>query len=88
VAPSVMLPPAALAARTWPDKLSPSKKPSSPPFFLHFAYQIYTVHIPKDPVFKMVSIDELTIDHVHSDFKNGAYTCRQLVEATLNGSRA
>ena len=31
----------------------------------------------------MVAIDELTIDQVHSDFKSGAYTCRQLVEAYL-----
>ena len=31
----------------------------------------------------MASIDELTIDQVHSSFKNGDYTCRQLVEAYI-----
>jgi len=29
----------------------------------------------------MVSIDELTIEQVQTSFKNGDYTCRQLVEA-------
>jgi amidase len=29
----------------------------------------------------MVEIKELTVDQVHSAYKNGAYTCRQLVEA-------
>jgi amidase len=29
----------------------------------------------------MVEIDELTIDQVHSAYRNGTYTCRQLVEA-------
>jgi amidase len=31
----------------------------------------------------MISIDELTIDQVHSAYKNAEYTCRQLVEAYL-----
>ncbi|KAG0652135.1 Glutamyl-tRNA(Gln) amidotransferase subunit A [Hyphodiscus hymeniophilus] len=31
----------------------------------------------------MISIDELTIDQVHADFKSGAYTCRQLVDAYI-----
>ncbi|KAF2670262.1 amidase [Microthyrium microscopicum] len=31
----------------------------------------------------MVEIDELTIDQVHSAYKNGTFTCRQLVEAYL-----
>lgn len=31
----------------------------------------------------MVSIDELTIDQVHSAYKGGIYTCRQLVQAYL-----
>lgn len=31
----------------------------------------------------MISIEELTIDQVHLDYKNGRYTCRQLVEAYL-----
>jgi Asp-tRNA(Asn)/Glu-tRNA(Gln) amidotransferase A subunit family amidase len=31
----------------------------------------------------MVFLDELTIDQVHSAYKSGAYTCRQLVEAYL-----
>jgi len=29
----------------------------------------------------MLSIDELTIQQVHSAYRNGSYTCRQLVEA-------
>jgi amidase len=32
----------------------------------------------------MVSIDELTIDQIHSAYKQGSYTCRQLVEAYIN----
>src|ERR1700710_1708766 len=31
----------------------------------------------------MVSIDELTIDQVHSAYKSGTYSCRELVEAYL-----
>src|SRR4051794_9017643 len=31
----------------------------------------------------MVPIDELTIDQVHSAYKGGTYTCRELVEAYL-----
>jgi Asp-tRNA(Asn)/Glu-tRNA(Gln) amidotransferase A subunit family amidase len=31
----------------------------------------------------MVPIDELTIDQVHSAYKSGIYTCRDLVEAYL-----
>jgi Asp-tRNA(Asn)/Glu-tRNA(Gln) amidotransferase A subunit family amidase len=31
----------------------------------------------------MISIDELTIDQVHTSYKSGAYTCRQLVEAYI-----
>lgn len=31
----------------------------------------------------MTSFEELTIDQVHSDYKDGTYTCRQLVEAYL-----
>ena len=29
------------------------------------------------------ALDELTIDQVHSTYKSGAYTCRQLIEAYL-----
>ncbi len=36
----------------------------------------------------MVSVDELTIDQVHSAYKSGAYTCRQLVEAYLERIRS
>jgi Asp-tRNA(Asn)/Glu-tRNA(Gln) amidotransferase A subunit family amidase len=31
----------------------------------------------------MITIDELTIDEVHSAFKSGNYTCKQLVEAYI-----
>ncbi|KUJ07451.1 amidase family protein [Mollisia scopiformis] len=31
----------------------------------------------------MISIDELTIDQVHSAYKQGSHTCRQLVEAYI-----
>jgi Asp-tRNA(Asn)/Glu-tRNA(Gln) amidotransferase A subunit family amidase len=29
----------------------------------------------------MIEIEELTIASVHASFKNGTYTCRQLIEA-------
>jgi amidase len=32
----------------------------------------------------MISVDELTIDQVHSAYRNGTFTCRQLVEAYLH----
>ena len=31
----------------------------------------------------MISLPELTVDQVHNAYKNGEYTCRQLVEAYL-----